>query len=196
MRYASLEAGIADVVGAAALGMRQRCGDYQRPRRKQHGEGEGCVDALECHFTYFYFAFSILSTTSAVSIGLGRVSPYSLRLTARSDRKLDRGRELAKAGGSSVGFGSYGFNSITCIMPLSFMFYYVAMKHKASNDSAVGKWNDQFCSTRLSVFHSAGRRTARRVSTRCRAMRYARCGVCSASRGCPRTSLCPSGTGR
>jgi hypothetical protein len=42
--------------------MRQRCGDYQRPRRKQHGEGEGRVDALKCHFTYFYFAFSILST--------------------------------------------------------------------------------------------------------------------------------------
>jgi|SRR5215831_14739354 len=68
MAHAFLEAGIADVVGAAALGMRQRCGDYQRPRRKQHGEGEGCVDTLECHFTYFYFAFSILSTTSAVSI--------------------------------------------------------------------------------------------------------------------------------
>jgi nicotinate dehydrogenase subunit B len=33
-------------------------------------------------------------------------------------------------------------------------------------------------------------------STRCRATRYARCGACSASRGCPRTSLCPSGTGR
>jgi hypothetical protein len=45
-------------------------------------------------------------------------------------------------------------------------------------------------------YTSAGRRTARRVSTRCRATRYARCGVCSASRGCPRTSLCPSGTGR
>ena len=27
------------------------------------------------------------------------------------------------------------------------------------------------------------------VSTRCRATRYARCGVCSANRGCPRTSL-------
>jgi len=35
---------------------------------------------------------------------------------------------------------------------------------------------------------SAGRRTARRVSTRCRATRYARCGACSANRGHPRTS--------
>src|SRR5262249_31945333 len=37
-------------------------------------------------------------------------------------------------------------------------------------------------------YTSAGRRTARRVSIRCRVTRYARCGVCSANRGRPRTS--------
>src|SRR5262249_13564088 len=38
-------------------------------------------------------------------------------------------------------------------------------------------------------YTSAGRRTARRVSTRCRATRYAGCDACSANRGCPRTPL-------
>ena len=40
-------------------------------------------------------------------------------------------------------------------------------------------------------YTSAGRRTARRVSTRCRVTRSARCDVCSANRGRPRTSLSP-----
>src|SRR6516165_9744468 len=40
----------------------------------------------------------------------------------------------------------------------------------------------------LVVYTSAGRRTARRVPTQCRATRYTRCGVCSANRGRPRTS--------
>jgi hypothetical protein len=37
-------------------------------------EGEGYVDVLECHFTYFYFAFSILSTTSAAIMGEFKIS--------------------------------------------------------------------------------------------------------------------------
>src|SRR5262245_12100991 len=38
-------------------------------------------------------------------------------------------------------------------------------------------------------YTSTGRRTARRVSIRCRVTRYARCDACSANRGRPRTSL-------
>ena len=47
------------------------------------------------------------------------------------------------------------------------MFYHVAMKHKAPNDFRVGKRNDQFCSTRLSVLHRwNAKRVAQAVKSR------------------------------
>ena len=42
--------------------------------------------------------------------------------------------------------------SITCVS-LVLVFHDVTMKYKTPNDFRVGKWNDHFCSTRLSVLH-------------------------------------------
>ena len=49
---------------------------------------------------------------------------------------------------------------------LFFMFYHVAMKHKAPDDFRVGKRYDQLCSTRVPFFIGATLKVSRRPSNR------------------------------
>ena len=107
----------------------------------------------------------------------GRSAPTTVNSSVRTREYLTRA-EIERLMAAARKSSRYGHRDATMIL--------IGYRHGLRPSCA--NCNGRRSSWPPAGYTSAGRRTARRVSTRCRVTRYARCDACSANRGHPRTS--------